>query len=43
MKTWASEAGLAPDRTHFLTRRGRVRDEVLSEAARLTTGMDLEY
>ena len=35
MKTWASEAGLAPDRTHFLTRRGRVRDEVLSEAARL--------
>ena len=35
MKAWASEAGLAPDRTHLLTRRGRVRDEVLGEAARL--------
>lgn len=32
MKAWADEAGLDPARTHFVTHRGRVRDEVLNEA-----------
>lgn len=32
MRAWAEEAGLDPARTHFVTHRGRVRDEVLNEA-----------
>ncbi|MFC3442018.1 universal stress protein [Sphingobium rhizovicinum] len=34
MKTWASEAGLDEARTQIFTRRGRVRDEVITEAQR---------
>jgi universal stress protein G len=32
MQAWAIEAGLDPDRTQIFTRRGRVRDEVITEA-----------
>lgn len=33
MRQWCAAAGLDEDRTHFITRRGRVRDEVIAEAA----------
>ena len=39
MRAWAAEAGLDAARTQFVTRRGRVRDEVLGEAER--RGADL--
>lgn len=34
MRAWAQEAGLDPARTHYVTRRGPVRDEVIAEAER---------
>jgi universal stress protein G len=39
MRQWCADAGIAENQVSFLTRRGRVRDEVISEAER--TGADL--
>ncbi|ASY43215.1 MAG: universal stress protein [Pseudomonadota bacterium] len=39
MRQWSMQAGLTEEQVSFSTRRGRVRDEVISEAER--TGADL--
>lgn len=39
MRLWCADAGISADQVSFLTRRGRVRDEVIGEAER--TGADL--